>query len=313
MELLAPNKFVSFLRNYEIFINEQTLESFEKSGLLQPVLRVNIPKEHQKSLFLPTIADMKWYFKNKLIEFPKKRDYQSWDNFKPNYNKIKNVTGSRLLFYHPFQLFQIENILRLEKFSFIYYDYYDDLDLDQIIKNIKKQKTVNKKFRYTNFRNQIRNIGLLMLLEEPYRYFAFGTTSFSATYGESLFENWIKWKNTKLNAKKLLKESRFTVKEVQNLYDYFSREGIRKDPIASLYDLTRIMRNSMLKQLRGNALKSQLYYSVSRLLSNFLYDLTGETMDEPDVLVDERGGKWKKDIISNPFDYLTKKTQDGII
>ena len=312
LELLEPRKFVKFLKKHSIDITERDLEMFEKDELLQPVLRINIPLEDRKRLFSPS-TDVKRYYKNKQVEFPIKGDYQPWKNFKSNYTTTRDLTGSRLHFYHPFQLLQVENILRMERLCFIYHKSYTDDDLQKILKNVKSRKRMNKKSFNTAPFGQIDKIGLLMLLEEPYRRQAFGSMRFSSSGINGTFDSWIKWRNTRFEPHKILKESKLTVNDVRELYRRLVIHVRFEDPLIEWYDLTRIMRISMLKKLRGNALKSQLHYSVCRLLSLFIYDLTRETVEEPDIIMGSSNGSWKKKSISDPFDYSTKKTQQGII
>jgi hypothetical protein len=50
------------------------------------------------------------------------------------------------------------------------------------------------------------------------------------------------------------------------------------------------------------------------MLSQFIYELTGEKMYEPDDVMDSNGhGQWKYHIYGDPFDYTTTKTQKKIL
>jgi hypothetical protein len=49
------------------------------------------------------------------------------------------------------------------------------------------------------------------------------------------------------------------------------------------------------------------------MLENFIYDLTGKKMPEPDDVMDNQQGQWKSRIFGEPFDYGTKKTRNQIL
>jgi hypothetical protein len=58
---------------------------------------------------------------------------------------------------------------------------------------------------------------------------------------------------------------------------------------------------------------AQEYYDFAYMLGNFIFDLSGTKMLEPDDLWDGRSGTWKPRIYGKPFDYKTKKTQNNIL
>ena len=129
---------------------------------------------------------------------------------------------------------------------------------------------------------------------------------------DDYFESWMRWKK-KFSAEKLLKGSGFSVEQVRMLHRSFTTQVNFFDPLKNWYDLIRIMKLAKIKELRGDALTAQLYYNIINMIALFLYDLTGERAQDPDLFFDGRNGEWKKDVYSNPFDYGTRKTQRKII
>ncbi|MGI0057162.1 MAG: TOPRIM nucleotidyl transferase/hydrolase domain-containing protein, partial [Nitrosarchaeum sp.] len=309
---LQARDFVKFLQEYGIRIDEKTLERYEKEGWLLPALRLIIPNELQNKMLILGIEGIKGFYKDKLLEFPKKGDYEPWSNFKHDYKKGE-FHDKKMIFYHSFQIMQVQNIIKNKKVCFTYYDSYHEDDLQKVISNIKQ----NREWRNESFVRtpiyQIKNIGLLMILEEAYKFHGFGSMSTQSFRKGDNFKQWVKWKKTKFSAKKLLSQCGLTIDEVSKLYDNYATEAHLIDPLGKWYDLTRIMRPSVTGNLKGEALLAQFYYKICRMLSYFIYDLTKKIMPEPDTIYDADNGEWKKSIYSDPFDYTTRKTQRGII
>ena len=315
IEFLDPTHFIEYLKKHGINLSLSQLENFEKDGLLKPILRLNVPENNQKKGgMMLGVNGIKWYYYNKFTEFPKKGDYEPWKNFKANYVQTKNLVDKKLMYYHPFQLLQVENIIEKQRFSFLYRDSFKDEDYKKIEERIKKELKHRKEIFHLPPIGQENKIGFLMMLEEPYRFQGFGRMSFDGfQLRKNNFELWVKWKNKQFSPQKLLEQSGVNLDEVNALYDFLVIRAINFDPIERWYDLTRIMRIEMLSKLKGDALKAQFYYNICRMIGLFLYDLTGTIVDEPDLQFDSTKGKWKEKFISNPFDYSTKQTQHGII
>ena len=311
-DFLESRGFVKLLEKHGVKINEKTLEKYESEGWIRPAFRIVIPKRLQnKTLYLGNDG-IKDFHKDKLIEFPKDGDYEPWSNFKADYKKGERH-DKKLMYYHSFQILQVKNILRYKEFRFTYFDSYKKHDLEKIMADIKKTNKVRDKQFSTSLFEQVDTIGLLMLLEEPYRYQAFGSMQSSIhRNGDDYFESWLRWKK-KFSAKKLLKDSGFSVKQVRMLHRSFTTQVNFFDPLKKWYDLIKIMKPSKIKELRKDALTAQLYYNIINMIALFLYDLTGERAQDPDLFFDGRNGEWKKNVYSDPFDYRTRKTQRGII
>ena len=309
---LKPRGFVKLLEKHGIKINEKTLEKYESEGWVRPAFRIIIPKRLQNGGLSLGNDAIKEFYKDKLIEFPKNGDYEPWSNFKADYKKGERH-DKKLIRYHFFQILQIKNILRYKEFRFTYFDSYKKPDLEKITANIKKSNRTHVEQFNTSLFEQINTIGLLMLLEEPYRYQAFGSMQFSVYRNDNdSFKSWMRWKK-KFSAEKLLKDSGLSVEQVLTLHRGFTTQVNFLDPLKKWYDLIRIMKLAKIKELRGDALTAQLYYNIINMIALFLYDLTGERVQDPDSFFDGRNGEWKKDVYSNQFDYGTRKTQRGIL
>ena len=307
---LNPKEFVKFLKRHGIIVTEKNLEEYEREGWLQPAFRIVVHKQLQNGLLRTANDNIKRLYRSGSIELPKRGDYEPWDNFRANYKKGKQ-RDKKTMHYHQFQILQVKNILDSKKIQFMYFDSYKKHDLEKIMANAATRKKINDGRFDLLLLSETENIGLLMLLEEPYRFYGFGSILLSYE-NDNRFELWIKWRK-KFSAIQFLKNNGFSEEQIRMLHREFVTRAHRLDPLKRWYDLIRIMRLSTIEKLEGDALTAQLYYGIIRMLAQFLYDLTGEKMDEPDLLFDSTSGEWKKDVYSNPFDYATRKTQRGII
>lgn len=308
---LDPKEFVKFLKEHDIDVNVQRLEKFEKEGWLRPAFRLVFTKELQESSLTLDLQMLNTFYRAKLMEFPREGDYEPWANFKPDYQKGERH-GRKQMYYHPFQIMQVLTIIRFKKFSF-YWDSDTSDDAQSLVYNIRVM-VQNKAKAFNNEMKQIENIvGFLMVLEEPYRFYAFGDMTTDLLRLKNIVDLWHRWKTKKFSAQKLVQEYGINEVDVRNLYQKIASDAYRIDPLAKWYDLTRIMGHYRINELRGKPLTAQFYYRVSRLISYLYYELTKNTLNEPNELFDARRGQWKKRIYSDPFDYGTKKTQRGII
>lgn len=310
---LDHKKFIKFLEGHDIRIKEDALERFEKEGWLQPAFRLVLTKKLQKSGLMLGMDGLKDFYNSGLMEFPKRGDYEPWSNFKHDYKKGE-THDRKLMYYHPFQIMQVLNIMRRKKFNLMYYDSDKSKDVKRKVANIKKRRDFDKKGFKDETDELTNRIGFLMLLEEPYRPPAFGSLSTSIMRRRDTYvDSWDRWARKTFSPKKFIQQHGLSVKEVEKLYERVAIDARFMDPLKHWYDLTRIMRPSILDKLKGRSHTAQLYYDISRMVAFLYYDLTKKTLQEPDAIFDASNGEWKKDIYSNPFNYATRKTQRGII
>ena len=157
----------------------------------------------------------------------------------------------------------------------------------------------------------ISQIGLCILLDEAYLP---DLGHFRSKIGEkSFYEEWVSWRTGKFQPKKLLEQTNSSIEKAIQLYKTYTAFAIGKDPLWKWYILIQIMRPSRRKELKGEALLAQEYYDLAYMLGNFIFDLRGTKMLEPDDLWDGRSGTWKSHIYGEPFDYKTKKTKNNIL
>ena len=306
-----PEQFISFLKEHKINIDKRMLEKWEKEGWLRPAFRVVLTEELQKLRHVSINMNLDICQKDGLIEFPREGDYEPWDSFRHDYKKGENY-DKKIMYYHPFQIMQVLTIIEFKKIAFYWVS-----EADKLIQNFSSRVHNRIQVEEKIFNNKIRDlesmIGFLMILEEAYRFFAFGRMSSNHSKSRNNFKAWHKWRTTKFSAKKLIQQYNADVSEIQELYEEISDKAYNMDPLAKWYDLTRIVKHYRIDDLKGEALTAQLYYCMSRLLSHLYYDLTKNTMSEPNEGPSNLYGEWKKTTYSDPFDYATKETQRGIL
>jgi hypothetical protein len=274
--------------------------------LLRPALRLRRPKEQGRYIHLEQdIFSLQEYHKFGLTEIPIHDDYSPWSQYRKEGEDIVPL-------YHPYQIFQIDNIGQSLTVSVDGRNFEQDCNPQEFYDNIKEfvlKKIVRKKKIIDE--TVIPQIGLCILLDEAYLP---DLGHFRSKIGEnSFYEEWTTWRTGKFQPTKILEQTNFSIQKVIQLYKTFTAFAIGKDPLWKWYILVQIIRDSRRKELKGEALLAQEYYDLAYMLGNFIFDLSGTKMLEPDDLWDGRSGTWKPRIYGEPFDYKTKKTQNNIL
>jgi hypothetical protein len=103
-DLLNPNDFLLYLKKRGTHTSMGELEYYDKQGLVRPVLRLRRPKEQGRYIYPEQdIFSLQEYHKDGLIEFPVHYDYSPWSQYHRENEDIVPL-------FHPYQIFQIDNI-----------------------------------------------------------------------------------------------------------------------------------------------------------------------------------------------------------
>jgi hypothetical protein len=310
--LLSSNDFIRFTKSIDLDLDIQDLEFFDKVGIIKPALRLrrrkvsgNFPKYEIVS---SDIFSFQGYYENGQIELVRD-EYQVWETYKDG---MENKT---ILYYHPFQFLPLRRLTmglvprlkaaNLEKIKNIQ-------ELFESIKNFARDGLATSKKSYEEF--WIPRIGLLILLDEAYvplvKPFKVNIYSNSRSY----FNEWNDWRLNEFIPQHILKNSNLSIEQIKGWYEGVATEGEWMDPLSKWFVLQRIIKESMKMRLKGPALFAQHCYKLARMLSYFVYDLTGEKLYDPDDIMDGNGhGQWKSRVYGDPFDYTSKKTQKRIL
>jgi hypothetical protein len=226
--LLNPKDFLSYIKKRGFHNSIEELEYYDKKGLLRPVLRLRRPKEQGHYIHLEQdIFSLQEYHKSGLTEFPMPDDYSPWSQYHKESEDIVPL-------YHPYQIFQIDNIGQSLTVSIDGRDFEQDSNPQEFYDNIKQlvlKRIVQKKKIIDE--TMIPQIGLCILLDEAYLP---DKGNFRSKVGESSFyEEWATWRTGKFQPTKILVQTNFSIQKVIQLYKTFTAFAIGKDPLWKWY------------------------------------------------------------------------------
>ncbi len=302
-----PHGFVRLLEKHGIRIREEDLESFEREGWLQPAFRLVLPEQQRRGDLYYGLDAIQEFYAAGHIELPQVGDFEPWSNFKSEPKSLKR--DKKLLFYHKFQILQVKNIFHFKEVRFLYFDSYTKSDLKQVMNNVETNMLRDDWFNSSQL-DIIKDIGMLMLLEERYSVYVYNSIPFPLTVGIKRFqEMWLEWRNS-FSVSDLLEDIGVPIEQVRRTLNRFDAQVRFLDPLMEWYDLIRIMRPSVVEKIKGDAYTAQLYYTAARMLALFLHELDGKT-GVPNMPFDN--AEWKERVYSKPFDYKTHKTKQAIV
>ena len=154
-------------------------------------------------------------------------------------------------------------------------------------------------------------IGLLMLLEEPYkvelthRFYQIETDT-------KAWQKWNKWKKKTYSTKKILKESKFTLEKIKKIYSHMVYDVNDLDPINSWNPLPDIIKREKKLKLKGEGLLAQDHFDALQLMSFFVKDLAGDKLPSPYDSGQWYSG-WKEMTYGKPYDINSEKTINRIL
>ena len=308
----SADEFIQLLRKHEISIWENELEEYEREGWLQPAFRLVFPEYQRQGdvdLYLGTDAIQQYYAAGH-VEIPQEGDYEPWSRFKAGPKSTKR--DQKLLYYHPLQILQVENIRQHKSVRFPWRDSYSRSDIEAIISNIEANMQQRDDWFNTVQTQTTQDIGMLMLVEESYGIYVYDHISIPLTIRrEQFMDQWWEWKNG-YAAADLLQDCGASIEQVRGLHDRIVADIRFLDPLLRWHDLIRIMRPRVLEQVSGNVRTARMYHAIAGMLARFLHDLDGRD-GEPNMPFDDVDAEWKKSMYSDPFDYRTHKTRQAIV
>ena len=304
------DQFVRRLEKHGIAVRKRNLEEYEREGWLQPAFRLVLPEELlQGGLDLGMDVILQFYAEG-YVEIPRDGDYEAWDSFKADPKCLGH--DRKLLYYHPFQILQVKNILHYKSIPFLCRDSYTRSDIEKIVNRIDADRSRWNSSFNTAQAKIARDIGMLMLVEESYGIHVYHSILIPITVSiERFMDRWREWKNG-FTAGDLLNDCGASIGQVRSLHDWTVSNIRLFDPLREWHDLIRIMRPQTLEKIKGDACTARMYHDIAGVLTWFLHDLDEEE-GEPDMPLDDTDAEWKKDVYSDPFDYRTHKTKQAIV
>ena len=304
------DEFVLRLQKHGISARERDLEEYEREGWLQPAFRLVLPEDlRQGSFYLGMDAIQQFYAKGH-VEIPQEGDYEPWSSFKTGPNTAE--LDRKLLYYHPYQILQVKNILHYKSIPFLCRDSYTRSDIEDAISYIEAGRSLRDTQFNTAQIKTSKDIGTLMLVEESYGIYVYHRELIPMTLStEQLMDRRHECEDG-FSAGELLKDCGVSIGQIRSLHDWAVSNIRLFDPLIEWHDMIRIMRPQTLERIKGDACAARMYHDIAGMLTRFLHDLDGKD-GEPDMPFDETDAEWKKDVYSDPFDYRTHRTKQAIV
>jgi hypothetical protein len=307
---LDVNKFLRFLKKRGIRLTKNELEYYDKKEIMRPVLRLHRPLANdgpmKYSMVDVSISGLKEYYKAGLAKLPADGDFQPWDNY------FDNGEEKVIQFYHPFQFVLVRisvmnNNIHLRPWNL---EVVDSSNWKNFVERLKNESSMLIEGSFKRSKEATRKLGLLMLLDQAYGPFV---KNMKLKHDVSEVEDWNKWRKNEFSPQRILESLGMTIEDVKGFYVYLSNMGYDFDPLANWFSLLQLMKRSALARLEGTALLSQSYYTLARMVSKFIYELSGEKTLDPDDSSEGSEGEWKKEVYGNPFDYGNRKIRNNIL
>ena len=310
---MTVEKFIEYLNQRELFLTKNELEYYDKKGLIRPTLMLRRLKEQDPLKKLTSeyqlvdldIFSLQQYYKNGLVEFAEERNYQAWSN----YNRIDEDVE---LLYHPFQIIQINELFSIIKKPL-------DLELLENVENYSKGfenilKKMNKRLEIAKIREKrwIDKLSLLIILDEVYGPYIKNMPRNIEI--DSYIEKYNRWRLYNFSANDILQKIGLSIDKIKEIYIDLCWNTKQFDPLYYWFPLIQLIKKSQRNRLQGRGLLVQDYYDYIYMIGNFIFDITGQKMLDPDDVTDGGiNGKWKEKIYGFNFDYTTKRTRQALL
>ena len=310
---MTVEKFIKYVNQRELFLTKKELEYYDKKGLIRPILMLRRLKEHDPLKKLTSeyqfvdidIFSIQQYYKNGLVEFPEEQNYQAWSN----YNRIAEDIE---LLYHPFQIIQVNELFSIIK---------KPLDLESLenVENYSKGlenilKKMKKRLETAKIREKhwIDKLSLLIILDEAYGPYVKNIPINKEI--DSYIEKYSRWRLYNFSANNILQKIGFSIDKIKEMYIDLCWTTKQFDPLYYWFPLIQLIKKSQRNRLQGIGLLAQDYYDYIYMIGNFIFDITGQKMLDPDDITDGGiNGKWKEKIYGFNFDYTTKRTRQALL
>lgn len=288
--LLDTEEFIQYCRNRGINIDEHYLEFLEKEDILFPIMRI---KRICQDMFWPSnTIDLKIYHQKNLIIDP----YQE-EQTEKFYEEIDRQETRN--YYHPYQIYFLYKIVNKNfLINSVSFRKSDDGSLEHIIKGWKYKleiefeslKNVSKIhedfvefliYIQNKYLPRVKQSGHIICLGDGY-----DTNTFNCI--EKLMEL-----EKRIIPSEIIKNLHLNVHDISAHRVSIGIDALYIDPLERWYDLINYISYNKRQKLKGKALLAQDFYIISKMLTSFLEELTGEKCLETGSMLDLMKGKGK--------------------
>ena len=305
-KLLPTDRFIKFCTERGINISRGLLEQLEESQLFHPLARVRLPTYKNKVEYLDNGKRYKdlgilkdgedwkgsviekysdfWFEKPMVLEWyeaniiwdPMQNLFEPWNSFKDNDGRERVRS-----YYSQFQIFTLENLIHILSKS-IPVGILLGCEKQKILKTIQlnQELTQQQLHSFKNSGNLKKEIPTICQAISN-RYFPNTQTDrrtirISSSMGyhdwdwNEYCDNW--------NAENVLEQLELNVAKLKELHNLISSKASLIDPLEKWKPLTNFVSVEKKRNLKGNALLAQTYYSMENMLRLFYEEITHEKL-----------------------------------
>ncbi|MBN2287653.1 MAG: hypothetical protein JXI43_14495 [Tissierellales bacterium] len=307
--LLDIDRFISFCKERSINTSKQQLEQFERLRIFFPIARIARPKVKEKIEYLNNRKEYRiigilndgeeWtgeikeryagfsfekkyaeeWMENGFLWDPATHDYEEW---KPVYD----VDGRQCVesYYSMFQCYSLYNLIRITRSESHaeWWCNYNKEKLQKVAEDISEwAREVIEVCKKTGIRGETSSLVCQVLSNRFYpktqsdrRTISVSTSIFNRDW------DWHKYCHD-WDSKSVLKEMSISIDELKDLQQIVSMDAQNADPLKHWYELVKFVSIEEKKQLKGNALLAQTFYSMEEMMRLFYEDISGKKLDSP--------------------------------
>ena len=223
-------------------------------------------------------------------------NFVPWENYTA-INDDQHRTSLGGVYYHPSQIFRLQNALETARISCD----FTDLEVSSQVQNWFQQDIDHsRKILVANEVWHLKTLYLLGLIEDRYlphwrgaRYQIHVKGRVSDYDNEEDGNDWHSFSNH-FDASVVLASCELSLDEIQEMRRDLAWRGECLDPNSSFYLLFRHFAHEQRQRFENDALLAWDYYEAAEMIGWFLRDATGEKQPQTDDL-NTSNGWWKKD------------------
>ncbi len=319
-DLLVSSTFERHCHDRDININQKFLETFERDGVLRPLLRIVRPRIPYKkvrkteagvelevlvplaegedpaaatdyeyggvSTDLTSLLALK---EANLIIYPEQTAFKPWAEY-------RDVWGeTTLAFYHPLQVLMLRHLQFWGTVTF-----QETLltatpeEVAQRVTRAKADQETGTKYTMSRLAQDERLVRFLLVVEDAILPDLRGVFRGNDPRRDiqELLADWWTWQRG-LDWKALIAGTGWSTDDVKNLYIHWAAQTQGVDPMDDWYLLVRNVPYEKRRKLKGTALLAQDFYEIALILKAAYEGATGEQLPQVDDVTDAGGGEWK--------------------
>lgn len=293
--LLSPTDFETHLKSRGLYVGYDALQTWDRLGIFHPVYRV----EYNSDSSLEQTSTQQ--YQEGEVVIPSAKNFRVWSQLKRKYRRGVYYPNPSCVFYHPYQLFRVREVIKSCSKSIEYTDFNCT---PSVMRGLQKSFEAELRLALLRLRetehSYLRQLALLLLIEDVYSP---GLTGWIHGLHTSQIQEYNEWVNA-FDVEAARQKSGFSIEEIKSIRREFALQGTVIDPNEHWYVLIRHATSHERQRLKAKALLPWDYYEVAEMLGQFVEAISGEKQPHVDDLSWHNG--WKKNrygFLPEDFDY----------